>query len=118
MAAGACKAKICKASSNICQIRLDFSSFVITGPSTNTITTDERYTMLAGGFVLAAAGVIVSDKTQCQTDTFTITNQVTVPIICGTNSGFHGKLIIMSSGRYSRYSDVYHDIFYLFFSVF
>ena len=47
--------------------------------------------MLAGEY--NPGGVAVADRTQCQTDTFTITNQVTVPVICGTNSGFHGELL-------------------------
>ena len=86
MATGACKAKICKVNSNICQIRLDFSTFVITGPSTSSVSLG---LMLAGEY--NPGGVEVSDRTQCQTDTFSITNQVTVPVICGTNSGFHGE---------------------------
>ena len=45
--------------------------------------------MLAGNF--NPGGKEVTDGTQCLTDTFTITNQVTVPTICGTNSGYHGK---------------------------
>merc|ERR1711936_1233074 len=35
---GACEVNICKCSTNICQIRLDFSNFVISGPSTRTIS--------------------------------------------------------------------------------
>jgi len=81
---GACKARICKANANICQIRLDFSTFVITGPSTSSVSLG---LMLAGEF--NPGGVKVSDATQCLTDTFSITNQVTVPVICGTNSGYH-----------------------------
>ena len=46
--------------------------------------------MLAGNF--NPGGVEVADTTQCQTDTFTITNQNTVPMICGINSGYHGEL--------------------------
>merc|ERR1712194_699149 len=82
---GACKAEICKLNSNICQIRLDFSSFVITGPSTATTSVGKMLT----GQAHLAAGVEVGDVTQCLTDTFSITNQRTVPVICGTNSGFH-----------------------------
>ena len=83
---GACKAKICKANSNICQIRLDFSTFVITGPSTSSVSVGK---MLAGDF--NPGGVAMADTTQCLTDTFSISNQVTVPTICGTNSGYHGE---------------------------
>lgn len=82
---GACRAQICKINSDICQIRLDFSTFVITGPSTTTLSVGK---MISGQTNLAA-GKEVGDVTQCLTDTFTITNQNTVPVICGTNSGFH-----------------------------
>ena len=66
---------------------LNFSSFVITGPSTATASVGK---MLSGQANLAG-GEVVGDVTQCLTDTFSITNQNTVPVICGTNSGFHGE---------------------------
>merc|ERR1711971_141712 len=81
---GACRAQICKCNSNICQIRLDFSALVITGPSTASTSIALN---LAGR--LAKTGIAVASTTQCLTDTFSITNQNTVPVICGTNSGFH-----------------------------
>ena len=34
---GACRVTICPCSDNICQLRLDFSTFVINGPSTGII---------------------------------------------------------------------------------
>ena len=46
--------------------------------------------MLAGAF--NPGGVEVADTTQCQTDTFSISNQQSVPVICGTNTGFHGEI--------------------------
>jgi len=82
--AGACKFEICPCSSNICQMRLDFSNFVISGPSTTTTSVG---LMLAGQF--NPGGKAVSDVTQCRTDTFSITNQQSVPQICGINSGYH-----------------------------
>ena len=39
----------------------------------------------------AGNGIAVSESGRCLTDTFTIGNQDTVPVICGTNSGEHGK---------------------------
>ena len=33
---GGCGVKICRCDANVCQLRLDFSSFIITGPSTVT----------------------------------------------------------------------------------
>jgi len=84
VAAGACKFEICQCSSNICQMRLDFSNFVISGPATTTVSVG---LMLAGQF--NPAGKAASDTTQCRTDTFSITNQQSVPQICGINSGYH-----------------------------
>ena len=34
-------------------------------------------------------GTAVAEATQCLTDTFTITNQENLPVICGVNTGFH-----------------------------
>ena len=34
-------------------------------------------------------GTPVAEATQCLTDTFTITNQENLPVICGINSGYH-----------------------------
>lgn len=64
-----------------------FSTFVISGPSTATTSVGK---MIAGNFI-DTDGQEVTDATQCLTDTFTITNQVTVPTICGINSGYHGN---------------------------
>ena len=65
---------------------LSFSALVITGPSTASTSIALN---LAGQ--LAVTGIKIASATQCLTDTFSITNQNTVPVICGTNSGFHGK---------------------------
>ena len=42
-------------------------------------------------YIYCVVGKAVSDVTQCRTDTFSITNQQSVPQICGINSGYHGK---------------------------
>jgi len=86
VAPGACKAKVCKCSTDICQIRLDFSNFVISGPSTTSASIGKA---LNGIIVGIAAGALVSEATQCLTDTFSITNQENLPVICGINSGYH-----------------------------
>ena len=77
--------------------------------------------MLAGQANLAG-GAVVGDVTQCLTDTFSITNQNTVPVICGTNSGFHGKqcdighvitwlLIYLCMYSYnSKYFSIFYEI--------
>ena len=74
----------------------DFSTFVITGPSTSSVSVGK---MLAGEF--NPDGEAVADATQCLTDTFSITNQVSVPVICGTNTGYHGKLGLDRTGHIS-----------------
>jgi hypothetical protein len=85
--AGTCDLTICPASNNICQLRLDFQNFVITGPSTDTtVVGNANFNNLvnAGGRAVTATG-------QCQTDTFSVTNPggTAPPLICGTNTGQH-----------------------------
>ena len=36
VSAGSCATTVCKCNTNICQMRLDFNTFTITGPSTST----------------------------------------------------------------------------------
>ena len=36
---GKCEAKVCRVTNKVCQLRLDFSTFVLAGPSTDTRTT-------------------------------------------------------------------------------
>ena len=81
---GQCRIKICPCSDNICQLRLDFSTFVITGPETTTTTV---YVTKCGGKTMFELG-------QCQTDIFSVTapGNNAPGVICGTNSGEHSKL--------------------------
>ena len=44
---------------------------------------------LNGVVVGITTGTAVAEATQCLTDTFTITNQENLPVICGVNTGFH-----------------------------
>jgi len=81
---GDCNARICKCSSDICQMRLDFTNFVISGPSTISNSIGK----LVGGSV-GATGKKVSQKTTCSTDTFSISNAPNVPTVCGTLTGDH-----------------------------
>ena len=46
---GACNAQICRTNANICQIRLDFDSFEIAGPSTASVTVSKLLYGLASG---------------------------------------------------------------------
>lgn len=86
VASGQCKTKICRCSDDICQIRLDFNNFIISGPSTNTVSVGK---ILGGQLTGVTTGTPVAEATQCLTDTFTITNQENLPVICGINSGYH-----------------------------
>ena len=72
------------------QIRIDFSTFVISGP--NTLTVTSLYEV--GGSVATGAGALINTATQCQTDTFSLTGPggSVPPVICGTNTGEHSKL--------------------------
>lgn len=78
-AADPCTFTICKCSSNICRIRLDFASFSIAGPSAGT-TSDATAPDDNGG----AIG-------DCITDTFSVTapGNNGSPVICGFNTGQH-----------------------------
>ena len=69
------------------QLRLDFDTFTITGPSTLTTSTVKTI----GGSV-ATDGAESSGASQCATDLFSVTNlggSNTPPSICGTNTGEH-----------------------------
>eukprot|EP00096_Caligus_rogercresseyi_P007893 TRINITY_DN26032_c0_g1_i1.p1 TRINITY_DN26032_c0_g1~~TRINITY_DN26032_c0_g1_i1.p1 ORF type:complete len:403 (+),score=38.83 TRINITY_DN26032_c0_g1_i1:23-1210(+) len=84
---GSCSLKICKCDDSVCQLRLDFQSFMIAGPSTLTDTIGKS----AFGIVAAMGEVEVSDQTQCNMDNFSVTNPggTTPPVICGLNTGEH-----------------------------
>ena len=70
---------------------MDFNTFVITGPSTLTLTLGKE----TAGSVTTGAGTPYNAATNCQTDTFSITGVSggTPPVICGTNTGYHGNNI-------------------------
>ena len=106
--AGSCKATICPCGSNICQLRLDFTSFVITGPSTTSESTAKAQN---GAVRSGAVGKSVSQATQCLTDTFTVTtNGVMPPTICGINTGEHS--------RPSNVTSMESDFFFIFVLVY
>ena len=87
---GACNARVCKLSSAICQIRLDLDTFIITGPSTATVT--NALMVELGGMVRGGnGGKKVTQRTNCATDTFSIGNAPSMPVVCGTLTGEHGK---------------------------
>jgi len=99
---GACAASICPAA-NVCQLRLDFITFVISGPSTSTAN--------AGGIVNGipaqnGQGSGVTTATQCLTDSFSAATAASgvgrPPVICGINTGEHSG----SSFYHSNHSDL------------
>ena len=51
MSTGACNAQICRNNPNICQIRLDFDSFEIAGPSTSTLSVSKILLGVANGTI-------------------------------------------------------------------
>ena len=66
------------------------NTFMIAGPSTVTLSVGYE----VGGSTAQAAGKAITLQTQCLTDTFSVTGSAgsNPPVICGTNSGYHGKL--------------------------
>ncbi|XP_040568463.1 uncharacterized protein [Lepeophtheirus salmonis] len=87
---GMCSVTICPCDSNVCQLRLEFESFMLAGPS--TISTS-AFTIIKGTGVAGIGGksTAVSQKTLCLSDTFSITSPggATGPTICGINTGQH-----------------------------
>jgi len=88
---GACGGRICKLSDDVCQIRLDFTTFVITGPSTSTVSTH----YVVNGHIFPTVGTNaastrkMSKQGSCLTDIFVISDQQSVPEVCGTLTGEH-----------------------------
>eukprot|EP00095_Tigriopus_kingsejongensis_P003561 maker-scaffold877_size102761-snap-gene-0.12 protein:Tk03561 transcript:maker-scaffold877_size102761-snap-gene-0.12-mRNA-1 annotation:"PREDICTED: uncharacterized protein LOC100161421" len=85
---GACRATVCPCSDNICQLRLDFDQFVISGPSTLSV---DPVSILTKGQPDPAGANSVTAAGQCLTDTFTATDPggCSPPSICGINTGEH-----------------------------
>jgi len=76
----ACTYTVCKIDSSICQIRLDFETFVLNDPMT-----------LTTGLHAAGATGATNTMGNCLTDTFGVTSpgNAAIPVICGTNTGYH-----------------------------
>ena len=68
-------------------MRLDFNSFIITGPSTDTLSIGKAIY----GQIDANGKMELNPATSCATDVFTITNAPNLPELCGTLSGEHGN---------------------------
>eukprot|EP00095_Tigriopus_kingsejongensis_P004815 maker-scaffold1608_size33912-snap-gene-0.9 protein:Tk04815 transcript:maker-scaffold1608_size33912-snap-gene-0.9-mRNA-1 annotation:"hypothetical protein KGM_18655" len=92
---GVCTGTICPISPNICQLRLDFMAFQISGPVTDSI----QVTDILNGFSISPItgsppvprGIPNSAVGQCLTDIFQVTSGSAnnPPGICGMNSDEH-----------------------------
>jgi len=82
-----CSIQVCKASSSIVQLRLDFVDFVINGPDTSTTSTN----FVSGGNFATAAGKTASLASRCLIDVFSVSNPggPSPPQICGNNVDEH-----------------------------
>jgi len=82
-----CSIQVCKASSSIVQLRLDFVDFAITGPDTST--TSIAFT--TAGNIATAAGQTSNLASRCTTDIFSVSNPggPSPPQICGNNIDQH-----------------------------
>jgi hypothetical protein len=92
VAAGACSAEICKTNSDIVQLRLDFTSFVLSNPATVAAAGPATFAILNGERQTAgAAGLLQTIAGQCNQDSFTVSSPGSVgsPEICGVNTGDH-----------------------------
>ena len=70
-------------------MRLDFTSFAISGPSTLTAEIGKQINgQIAGD---GAMGIAYSLAGTCQTDVFTISGAMGVPPLCGKLDGEHSK---------------------------
>jgi len=87
---GMCNADVCKCSDAVCQLRLDFTTFTLTGPASLTDTLNTLQTIL-NGVPIAGGGVASSGLTRCDTDQFSVTAPGShgSPVICGVNTGAH-----------------------------
>jgi len=91
--ANTCSLTICP-SIDVCSLRLDFTTFVITGPSTVTAPSVRRRLGTPVGLVADGAYVAQGSSyaTNCMADVFTTTSassSTNPPAICGTVTGEH-----------------------------
>ena len=82
------KKNICKKDTDIVQLRLDFTTFVLLNPSDPET---EKFVMGATDQDIIASSTIAG---QCETDSFIVTSIDGVdrsPVLCGVNTGEHSK---------------------------
>ena len=90
--AGACNAEICKISSDVGQLRLDFTTFTISDPEAHVAASLTHVNL--NGAASFIGGAAYTSAGQCSVDTFSVTSPGSsgTPVICGTNTGEHSKL--------------------------
>jgi len=78
---GSCSLTICKCSSDVCQLRLDFESFTLNNPVTVTTLTS----------LIAVGAGASSSLGKCAVDSFTVSapGGKAPPSLCGVNTGYH-----------------------------
>ena len=89
-------------------MRLDFNSFVISGPSTVSLSIAK----MLNGVLNAPTGKEVSQKSTCATDSFSVSNSPNIPNLCGTLSGEHGNYLHLLTNLYE--SKALRHSFYIF----
>ena len=91
VATGVCSAAVCPCAPDVCQLRLDFLTFSLPGPSAATAAFG---TAVNGDLTLDVAGPMVTTAKACQDAAFFASNPggAAPPIICGQNTGEHSNL--------------------------
>ena len=82
------------------QLRLDFETFNIAGPSGSATTVQT----VSNNVVLGAGGVESNLGTVCLDDTFAVSNPdgQSPPVICGNNNGMHSKWGALNNDYFFR----------------
>jgi len=91
VSSGTCSLTVCPINDDICSIRLDLTTFVITGPSTRiTLELNRRFGQVMGAVTAEYLGS--TQATNCQADSFTVQGaspSTNPPMVCGTLTGQH-----------------------------
>lgn len=92
-AGAACSLNLCPVSADICQLRIDFLTFTITGPSTTSISENHmQFGVQPQSGRGTTAGTGMNWATGCFADSFSVSGKSisnSPPTLCGTNSGHH-----------------------------
>ena len=86
---------------------MDFDAFVISGPSTDTISIGKA---LNGEVTNGATGTAYNFAGNCRTDMFTVSGGTEVPPLCGTLTGEHSKSFLTASYYYYPYPKIIYKL--------